>query len=92
VQIRQAVRVVRDQPFEFRIGGHAEVVCWGVMPSGMLRHPLFSRWSGDRPRPPRNLRKLARSCTVLSPQAVETLLLRAVLTTASTRSRQGKKN
>ncbi len=56
VQIRQAVRIARAQPFALGIGGHAELVCWGVMPSGMLRHPLFSRWSdwlGDRPRPPR---------------------------------------
>jgi len=43
VQIRQAVRVPRDQPFELQIGERAEVVCWGVMPSGMLRHPVFPR-------------------------------------------------
>ena len=24
-----------------KIGQRAEVVCWGVMPSGMLRHPLL---------------------------------------------------
>jgi len=39
--IRQAVRVARDQPFELSSGAPAELVCWGVMPSGMLRHPLF---------------------------------------------------
>lgn len=53
VQIWQAAPIARDQPFELRIGGHTELVCWGVMPSGMLRHPFFSRWSGDRSRPPR---------------------------------------
>src|SRR5262245_48182314 len=42
--IRQAVRVVHGQPFELTIGARAELVCWGVMPSGMLRHPLFLRW------------------------------------------------
>ena len=30
------------------IGERAELVCWGVMPSGMLRHPLFGRWIGDK--------------------------------------------
>lgn len=44
--IRQAVRIVRQQPFELNVGARASVVCWGVMPSGMLRHPLF----GDRRR------------------------------------------
>jgi hypothetical protein len=27
--------------FALRVGQRAELVCWGVMPSGMLRHPLF---------------------------------------------------
>jgi len=40
----QAVRISRDEPFELRADARAEVVCWGVMPSGMLRHPLFVRW------------------------------------------------
>jgi hypothetical protein len=44
VEIRQAVRVRRDEPFELRNGARAELLCWGVMPSGMLRHPLFMRW------------------------------------------------
>jgi len=26
------------------LGRRAEIVCSGVMPSGMLRHPLFVRW------------------------------------------------
>jgi hypothetical protein len=43
IQIRQAVRVPRDQPFDLRIGACAEVVCWGIMPSGLLRHPLLLR-------------------------------------------------
>jgi hypothetical protein len=37
VVIRQAVRVPRDMPFNLSIGEHVELVCWRVMPSGMLR-------------------------------------------------------
>jgi hypothetical protein len=43
-QIRQAVRIARQQPFELEVGARASVVCWSVMPSGMLRHPLFLSW------------------------------------------------
>ena len=41
VEVRQAVRVPRDQPCDLRIGAHLVLVCWGVMPSGMLRHPVL---------------------------------------------------
>jgi hypothetical protein len=41
VDIRQAVRVPRDLPFGLRIGGRLALVCWGVMASGMLRHPVL---------------------------------------------------
>jgi len=45
VEIRQAVRVRREpDAFALRVRERAELVCWGVMPSGMLRHPLFVRW------------------------------------------------
>jgi hypothetical protein len=44
VEIRQAVRIRRDEPFTVHARQRAELVCWGVMPSGMLRHPLFVRW------------------------------------------------
>ena len=40
VEIRQAVRVPRGEPLDVKIGQRAEIVCWGVMPSGMLRHPV----------------------------------------------------
>ena len=43
--IKQAVRIARQQPFELNVGARASLVCWGVMPSGMLRHPLFLSWS-----------------------------------------------
>ena len=42
VEIRQAVRVPRDLPFALRIGERVPLVCWGVMPSGMLRHPVLT--------------------------------------------------
>jgi hypothetical protein len=42
--IRQAVRIARQEPFELNVGAQASLVCWGVMPSGMLRHPLFLTW------------------------------------------------
>jgi ATP-dependent DNA ligase len=42
VEIRQAVRVPRDLPFDLRIGERLELVCWGVMPSGILRHPVLT--------------------------------------------------
>jgi bifunctional non-homologous end joining protein LigD len=41
VEARQAVRVPRDLAFDLRIGSRLELICWGVMPSGMLRHPLL---------------------------------------------------
>ena len=40
--IKQAVRLARQEPFELNVGARASLVCWGVMPSRMLRHPLFS--------------------------------------------------
>ena len=44
IENRQAVRVPRGEDVAVRIGAHAELVCWGVMPSGMLRYPLLLRW------------------------------------------------
>ena len=41
VEIRQAARVPRDVPFDLRIGERVWLVCWGVMPSGTLRHPVL---------------------------------------------------
>jgi hypothetical protein len=43
-RVRQAVRITRQQPYDLQVGARASVVCWGVMPSGMLRHPLFLSW------------------------------------------------
>ena len=41
VEIRQAVRVPRDLAFDLAIGERVNLLCWGVMPSGMLRHPVL---------------------------------------------------
>jgi hypothetical protein len=41
VEIRQAVRVPCDLAFDLRIGERVALVCWGVMPSGLLRHPVL---------------------------------------------------
>jgi hypothetical protein len=41
VEIRQAVRVSRGEPLDVQIGQPAELICWGGMPSGMLRHPVM---------------------------------------------------
>jgi bifunctional non-homologous end joining protein LigD len=43
VEIVQAVRVPRGEQFDLRIGAAAELLCWGIMPSGLLRHPLLVR-------------------------------------------------
>ena len=40
VEIRQAVRAPRGLPVDLTIGEHVQLVCWGVMPSGTLRHPV----------------------------------------------------
>jgi hypothetical protein len=45
IAIRQAVRIGRQEPFELKVRTKASLVCWGVMPSGMLRHPLFLSWA-----------------------------------------------
>ena len=42
VEIRQAFRVARAEPSNVKVGQRAELVCWGVMPSGLLRHPVLT--------------------------------------------------
>jgi DNA ligase-1 len=44
VEIRQASRIPRTLAFDLRIEASVELVCRGVMPSGLLRHPLFLGW------------------------------------------------
>jgi hypothetical protein len=38
---KQTVHIVRQESFESKVGSRASVVCCGVMPSGLFRHPLF---------------------------------------------------
>jgi hypothetical protein len=54
VEIHQAFSVPRGDPLDFGIGQRAKLICWGVMPSGMLRHPAWWRtlplhWLPSRP-------------------------------------------
>jgi hypothetical protein len=44
IQIRQAIRIRRNELLSLHAGARVEPICWGVMPSGVLRHPLFVRW------------------------------------------------
>ena len=39
IQIRQAIRIRRDEPFTLRTGKRAELVCWGLMPSRDVAAP-----------------------------------------------------
>ena len=43
----QAVRVPRGRPLDVRLVQRAELVCSGVMPSGMLRHPVWAPGSKE---------------------------------------------
>ena len=47
VKIRQDVRVPSDIPFTLKIGERRPLLCWSVMPSGMLRHPVLVRREGS---------------------------------------------
>jgi hypothetical protein len=40
--VEQAVRVPQAHDWTPR-GGAAEILCWGVLRSGLLRHPLLAR-------------------------------------------------
>jgi len=41
--IDELVRVPQPDGFSVKPGATAAVLCWGVMPSGRLRHPHFVR-------------------------------------------------
>lgn len=43
VTVQQAVRVAAPGEWAPR-RGPAEVLCWGLLPSGLLRHPVFIGW------------------------------------------------
>ena len=41
VAIRQAVRIPRAELFALKVDERITLVCWGVVPSGMQRHPVL---------------------------------------------------
>jgi hypothetical protein len=47
VTVEQAVRVARPKGWSARLGP-AIILCWGIFPSGLLRHPMLEQ--GARPR------------------------------------------
>jgi ATP dependent DNA ligase-like protein len=50
--IAELVRVPTSDAFELRRQARARVLCWGILPSGRLRHPVFVGWTetGSRRR------------------------------------------
>jgi ATP-dependent DNA ligase len=42
--VDELVRVPGPDGFELRPGERGEVLCWGVLPSGRLRHPVWVAW------------------------------------------------
>jgi ATP-dependent DNA ligase len=42
--IDEMVRVREPESFAVRRGGEADVLCWGILPSGRLRHPVLIGW------------------------------------------------
>jgi ATP-dependent DNA ligase len=43
--IDELVRVPAADAFELRRKARAQVLCWGILPSGRLRHPVFVGWT-----------------------------------------------
>jgi hypothetical protein len=43
VTVEQAVRVPQPEEWTPRLGPAAELLCWGVLRSGLLRHPVLVR-------------------------------------------------
>jgi ATP-dependent DNA ligase len=52
VLVDELARVPDPESFDLLRALRAEVLCWGVLPSGRLWHPVFVR-RGDRAAPPR---------------------------------------
>lgn len=44
VTVEQAVRVPNPAEWRPRSGATARLLCWGLMPGGPLRHPIFVGW------------------------------------------------
>src|SRR5262249_51499823 len=45
--IEELVRVPHPDTFTVRQDALAHVLCWGVLPSGRLRHPVFLGWQTE---------------------------------------------
>lgn len=43
VRIDEIVRVPQPDDFTIRAGEQGEVLCWGFLPNGRLRHPVWVR-------------------------------------------------
>ena len=43
MEIRHALRLPRNQPFDLTLGERVTLLCSSVMPSGILRHPVLAR-------------------------------------------------
>jgi len=51
VQIDEIVRVPQPDTFTLNIGAAGTVQCWGFLPDGRLRHPIWMGWeltAGDQ--------------------------------------------
>ena len=44
ILIEEIVRVPQPDDFTLRPGECGETVCWGFLPNGRLRHPVWMRW------------------------------------------------
>jgi hypothetical protein len=52
-RIAELVRVPTTDAFELRVQARAQVLCWGILPSGRLRHPVFVGWTDPAGSPKR---------------------------------------
>ena len=47
--IEEIVRVREPKSFAMRRSAEADVLCWGILPSGRLRHPVLIGWGDAAP-------------------------------------------
>jgi ATP-dependent DNA ligase len=47
LRIDEIVRVPQPDRFTLRAGERGELLCWGFLPSGRLRHPVWMRWASE---------------------------------------------
>jgi hypothetical protein len=51
VRIDEVVRVPNPEGFRLRPGERGAVECWGFLPNGRLRHPMWLGWASETPEP-----------------------------------------